>query len=126
MIAGAQMRAARALLGLDQRDLARLSGLSLPTIQRMETSAGSVRAVVDSLEKVLGALAAAGVEMIQDGAPSAGTGRGVRLMERTERKRVLHAAQPEAVPPTAIPGRRSGPSAGPCGVGGLTSTALRP
>jgi transcriptional regulator with XRE-family HTH domain len=91
------MRAARALLGLDQRDLARLSGLSLPTIQRMETSAGSVRAVVDSLEKVMGALAAAGVEMIQDGAPSSGTGRGVRLIERTERKRVPDAAQLEAV-----------------------------
>src|SRR5258708_11477965 len=90
------MRAARALLGLDQRDLARLSGLSLPTIQRMETSVGSVRAVVDSLEKVLGALAAAGVEMIQDGAPSAGTGRGVRLIERPERRRTTQSMRREA------------------------------
>lgn len=90
------MRAARALLGLDQRDLARLAGLSLPTIQRIETSAGSVRAVVDSLEKVLGALTAAGVEMIQDGAPSAGTGRGVRLIDRRETRRVPQAAAMEA------------------------------
>jgi transcriptional regulator with XRE-family HTH domain len=107
MIAGAQMRAARALLGLDQRDLARLSGLSLPTIQRMETSVGSVRAVVDSLEKVLGALTAAGVEMIQDGAPSAGAGRGVRLIDRREMRRVLPAVQMEAAisaskPPSAL------------------------
>ncbi|MBV9432477.1 MAG: helix-turn-helix transcriptional regulator, partial [Hyphomicrobiales bacterium] len=38
MISAAQMRAARALLGIDQRELAELSGISLPTIQRMEAS----------------------------------------------------------------------------------------
>lgn len=92
MIAGAQMRAARALLGLDQRDLARLAGLSLPTIQRMESSEGSVRAVVDSLEKVVDALTAAGVELIADGAPSAGVGRGVRLIARSEKRRPAHVA----------------------------------
>jgi transcriptional regulator with XRE-family HTH domain len=86
VIAGSQMRAARALLGIDQRDLARLSGLSLPTIQRMESSEGSVRAVVDSLEKVLDALSGAGIEMIADGAPSAGVGRGVRLSERLQKR----------------------------------------
>ena len=103
MIAGAQMRAAWALLGLDQRDLARLSGLSLPTIQRMETSAGAGRAGGDSLEKVLGALTAAGVEMIQDGAPSAGTGRGVRLIDRREMRRVPPAVQMEAAVSTSKP-----------------------
>jgi transcriptional regulator with XRE-family HTH domain len=86
VIVGAQMRAARALLGLDQRELARLAGLSLPTIQRMETSPGSVRAVVDSLERVLEAFAAGGVELIADGAPSAGLGFGVRLLQRSERR----------------------------------------
>ncbi len=86
MIVGAQMRAARALLGLDQRELARLAGLSLPTIQRMETSPGSVRAVVDSLERVLEAFAAGGVELIADGAPSAGLGFGVRLLQRSGRR----------------------------------------
>jgi transcriptional regulator with XRE-family HTH domain len=82
MITGPQMRAARALLGIDQRELARLSGLSAPTIQRMEACEGSVRAVVDSLERVVGAFAAAGVELIMEGAPSQGSGRGVRLIER--------------------------------------------
>jgi transcriptional regulator with XRE-family HTH domain len=82
MITGPQLRAARALLGIDQRELARLAGLSPQTVQRMEACSGSVRAVVDSLEKVVTALADAGVEMIAEGAPSQGTGRGVRLMER--------------------------------------------
>ncbi|HEX7694355.1 MAG TPA: helix-turn-helix domain-containing protein, partial [Sphingomonas sp.] len=43
MITSQQMRAARALLGIDQRQLADLAGLSLPTIQRMEASEGQVR-----------------------------------------------------------------------------------
>ena len=41
------MRAARALLGIDQRQLAALSGVSLPTVQRMEASDGVVRGNVD-------------------------------------------------------------------------------
>lgn len=82
MITGPQIRAARALLGLDQRELARLSGLSVPTVQRMEACEGSVRAVVDSLEKVMNALAQAGVELIVEGAPSQGVGLGLRLLER--------------------------------------------
>jgi transcriptional regulator with XRE-family HTH domain len=82
MITSAQIRAARALLGIDQRQLAELAGLSVPTIQRMEASDGVVRAVVDSLEKVVNALNAAGVELISAGAPSYGSGRGVRLIER--------------------------------------------
>ncbi|MBL8894466.1 MAG: helix-turn-helix transcriptional regulator, partial [Rhizobiales bacterium] len=49
MISAGQMRAARALLGIDQRQLAELSGLSVPTIQRMEASDGVVRGNVDSL-----------------------------------------------------------------------------
>jgi len=81
MITAAQMKAARALLGIDQKELARLSGLSLPTIQRMEASTGPVRAVVDSLEKVVIALNRAGVELIGAGARSEGSGRGVRLIE---------------------------------------------
>ena len=67
------------MLGLDQRALAELSGLSLPTIQRMEASDGVVRGNVDSLMKLVGALAAAGIELIGDGAVSQGGGRGVRL-----------------------------------------------
>lgn len=79
MITSAQMRAARALIGIDQKTLARLSGLSVPTIQRMETGPGNVRGVVDSLTKVVEALDHAGVELIGEGSTSDGRGRGVRL-----------------------------------------------
>jgi predicted transcriptional regulator len=79
MITAAQIRAARALLGLDQRRLAEAAGLSLPTIQRMEGSAGQVRGNVESLVKVVEALEKAGIELIGEGATSAGGGRGVRL-----------------------------------------------
>ena len=79
MITAGQMRAARALLGIDQRRLAELSGLSLPTIQRMEASDGVVRGNVDSLMKLIGALNQAGIELIGEGAASTAGGRGVRL-----------------------------------------------
>ena len=81
MITSAQMRAARALLGIDQKKLAELSGVSVPTIQRMEASAGNVRGVVDSLTKVVDALTLAGIELIGDNAQSLAGGRGVRLKE---------------------------------------------
>ncbi|HEY7230215.1 MAG TPA: helix-turn-helix transcriptional regulator [Pseudolabrys sp.] len=79
MITAAQMRAARALLGIDQRALAERSGLSLPTIQRMEASDGVVRGNVDSLMKLVNALAANGIELIGEGSISSNGGRGVRL-----------------------------------------------
>jgi transcriptional regulator with XRE-family HTH domain len=79
MITAAQLRAARALLGIDQRQLADLCGLSLPTIQRMEASGDVIRGNVDSLMKLIGALETSGVELIGDGAISQGGGRGVRL-----------------------------------------------
>jgi predicted transcriptional regulator len=82
MITAPQMRAARALLGIDQRQLAELAGVSLPTIQRMEASEGTVRGVVDSLTKVVEALDRAGVELIGEGAVSREGGRGVRLKPR--------------------------------------------
>lgn len=81
MISSAQMRAARALLGLDQRQLADLSGVSVPTIQRMEASEGQVRGNVDTLVKVIEALDQAGVVLIAEGAVSDGGGRGVRLKQ---------------------------------------------
>ncbi|WP_417477913.1 helix-turn-helix domain-containing protein [Maricaulis sp.] len=79
MITSAQMRAARALLGIDQKTLAAQAGVSVPTIQRMEASDGNVRGVVSSLVRVVEALEALGVELIGEQAPSQGTGRGVRL-----------------------------------------------
>lgn len=81
MITSQQIRAARALLGIDQRQFAELAGVSLPTIQRMEASDGQVRGVVDTLVKVIVALENAGIELIGENAPSAGIGRGVRLKE---------------------------------------------
>lgn len=79
MLTGAQLKAARALLGINQRQLADISGLSLPTIQRMEASDDVVRGNVDSLMKVVEALETAGVEVIGSDAVSGTGGRGVRL-----------------------------------------------
>jgi len=81
MILSTQIRAARALLGIDQRQLAVLAGVSLPTIQRMESATGEVRGTVDKLMKLIRALEAAGIEIIGEHAPSAGIGRGVRLRD---------------------------------------------
>jgi hypothetical protein len=81
MITSFQMKAARALLGIDQKTLAEMAGLSLPTIQRMEGSVGTVRGVVESLTKVVEALSQAGVDLIGDHARSEDGGRGVRLKE---------------------------------------------
>ena len=79
MITAAQLRAARALLGIGQSELAERSGVSVPTIQRMESSIGDVRGVVDTLVKVVRALDSLGIELIGENSPSAGQGRGVRL-----------------------------------------------
>jgi transcriptional regulator with XRE-family HTH domain len=79
MISSAQLRAARALLGFDQRRLAELAGLSVPTIQRMEASDGVIRGNVDSLTKLIAALDAAGIELLGEGVTSPAGGRGVRL-----------------------------------------------
>lgn len=75
------MRAARALLGIDQKQLAELAGVSQPTIQRMEASEGNVRGVVETLTRVVEALERAGIELIGDHAVSGGGGRGVRLRQ---------------------------------------------
>jgi transcriptional regulator with XRE-family HTH domain len=85
MITAPQLRAARALLSVDQRDLAEMSGLSVPTIQRMESSDGVIRGNVDSLTKLVAALEDAGIELINDGATSQVGGRGVRLKEHVGR-----------------------------------------
>lgn len=79
MITATQLRAARALLGIDQRRLAAISGLSVPTIQRMEASEGVIRGNVDSLMKLITALDQAGIELIAEGSASQGGGRGIRL-----------------------------------------------
>ena len=79
MITAGQVKASRALLGIDQRKLAKVAGLSLPTIQRMEASDGVIRGNVDSLMKLIAALDSLGIELMSDNAISSGGGRGVRL-----------------------------------------------
>lgn len=84
MLTPAQLRAARALLGIDQRTLAERAGVSLPTIQRMEAASdGYVRGVVDTLTKVVDALEREGIELIRENSISASGGRGVRLRDPT-------------------------------------------
>jgi transcriptional regulator with XRE-family HTH domain len=104
MITAAQMRAARALLNIDQRQLADLSGLSLPTIQRMEGSEDTIRGNVDSLMKLIGALEEAGIELINDGAVSHGGGRGVRLKET---RRDKEANRRRGSTSSGVPGPRA-------------------
>jgi transcriptional regulator with XRE-family HTH domain len=94
MITAAQLRAARVLLGIDQRRLAELSGLSVATIQRMEASETMVRGNVDSLVRLIAAFDAAGIEMIDEGAVSQSLGRGVRLKTRSDPEKSL-GARPE-------------------------------
>ena len=95
MITAVQLRAARALIAIDQHDLAALAGLSVPTIQRMEASNGVIRGHVNSLMKLIGALDAAGIELIAEGAVSQGGGRGVRLKPpRADGKALRRKARP--------------------------------
>jgi len=98
MLTAAQLRAARALLGIDQRQLAAISGLSVPTIQRMEASDGVVRGTVDSLMKLIAALDQAGAEIISEGAASQAGGRGVRLKAPTASAEAA-GQESESVPP---------------------------
>src|SRR3954447_1053679 len=99
MITASQLRAARALLNVDQRQMAELAGLSVPTIQRMEASDGVVRGNVDSLMKLVSALDNAGIELINPGVPSTAGGRGVRLREHVTKPR-LKTARPSKLPPS--------------------------
>jgi len=82
VISAQQLRGARALLGIDQRTLAKASGLSLPTIQRMEASDGVIRGNVESLMKLIAALNRLGIELINEDAVSERGGRGIRLKKR--------------------------------------------
>src|SRR4051794_3789677 len=102
MITAAQLRAARVLLGIDQRQLAELSGLSAPTIQRMEASETMVRGTVNSLVRLIAVFDAAGIEMIDEGAASHSQGRGVRLKLASASARTRSATRPENKPSDGI------------------------
>jgi transcriptional regulator with XRE-family HTH domain len=101
MITAHQLRAARALLNIDQRQIADLADLSVPTIQRMEASDGVIRANVDSLMKLVSALESAGIELINPGVPSPSGGRGVRLREHVAKPRMKAVRQPKLSSPRA-------------------------
>jgi transcriptional regulator with XRE-family HTH domain len=102
MITAAQLRAARALVSISQRKLAELSGLSVPTIQRMEASQDVIRGNVDSLMKLVGALDAVGVELIGEGAVSHGGGRGLRLKAQGANEQADRRSSPPITTPRAV------------------------
>lgn len=70
-----QVKAARARLTWSQEDVARNSGVSVPTIKRLEASDGMIGGRADTCERIVAALEAAGVIFIEEN----GGGRGVRL-----------------------------------------------
>ncbi len=73
IITGRQLRAARALLGMEQIELAKRSRVAVGTIRRMESFDEEVGARTSTLSQVQKALEKAGVEFLNDGQP------GVRL-----------------------------------------------
>ena len=72
------IRAARALLRWEQRDLAQASSVSLPTIKRLESQPGAMAAHMSTVSALRKALEAAGIEFIDEN----GGGPGVRLRKR--------------------------------------------
>jgi predicted transcriptional regulator len=73
LITGRQLKAARALVGWEQTDLARKSGVAISTVRRMESFNGEVGARTSTLSLVIRALEKAGVEFLNGGQP------GVRM-----------------------------------------------
>ena len=74
-IIGRQIAAGRTLVGLSQETLAAAARISVPTLRRMEASAGPATGMANNVSAVRRALEAAGVEFI----PENGSGVGVRL-----------------------------------------------
>lgn len=72
-----QLRAARGLLGWSQAKLAKISGVAISTIKRMEGERGPLRSSAENLVKVREALEQAGVVFIDRN----GGGPGVRLRD---------------------------------------------
>ena len=78
-----QIKAARALIGWSQDDLAKHSGVSAPTVKRLEAADGEIGGRAETGESLVAALREAGVEFI----PENGGGAGVRLAKRLRRSR---------------------------------------
>lgn len=88
MLTGEQIRAARSLLGWDQKDLVRASGVSEQTIIRLEGMTGEVSARVTTVRAIKSTFEEAGVVFI----PENGGGPGVRLREpirKTAKKKAV-------------------------------------
>jgi len=81
MVTIRQIKAARALLAWSQSDLAKSSGVSVPTIARLESTDGEVGGRAETGERIRSALEKAGVEFIEEN----GGGPGVRLKRRSRR-----------------------------------------
>jgi len=78
MITSEQVRAARALLRWEQKDLADSCGVSLPSIKRLETQRGELAAQPRTVDAIRSALESAGIIIIDQN----GYGPGVRLRDR--------------------------------------------
>lgn len=78
MISSEQIRAARALLRWDQKDLAEASKVSLPSIKRLEAQRGPLAAQERTIDAIRSALGGAGILFLEDGEAVEG-GAGVRL-----------------------------------------------
>ncbi len=81
MLSSEQIRAARALLRWEQKDLAEASGISLPSIKRLETQPGQLAAQAGTIDDLRAALEKGGIEFIAEN----GGGAGVRLKKRAKR-----------------------------------------
>ena len=82
MVTTRQLKAARALLGWSQADLAKKSGVSEPTVARLESIDGELGGREHTTEKLRAAVRAAGIEFIEED----GGGLGVRLRRRSKKK----------------------------------------
>jgi transcriptional regulator with XRE-family HTH domain len=78
-----QIKAARALLGWSQAELAERSGISEPTIARLESDDGELGGRQGTGEKIRKAIEAAGVQFIDEN----GGGAGVRLRKQRHPKK---------------------------------------
>ena len=85
-VTGNQIKAARALAGMNQEDLATSAAVGINTIRNFEGwNANIVRGRIDTLEKIRDAFRRAGVELLDDGDLSSG-GMGVRFIEERQKK----------------------------------------
>mgnify|MGYP002077704626 CR=1 FL=1 len=76
---GEQLRAARAMLQLDQTQVAQRSGVSVETIKRLERMSGNLRANYETIQKILDFFEASGIEFLEYGEAAQSGGPGVRL-----------------------------------------------